>query len=125
VFGTVHHLHATQSFLDEVKGRLSASEFPGYEFEFVVGPVEETLVRTPRTAPIRLLRLDTDTYETTKLELERLFPLVVPGGVVIIDDYGFFEGARRATDDYFAGKAPMLWHRDDLSGRMATKSSGF
>lgn len=69
--------------------------------EFHVGPVEETLLPFKPRA-LSLLRLDTDFYPSTKAELERLYPRVSPGGVLIIDDYGWYEGSRRATDDYFA-----------------------
>ena len=61
--------------------------YPRERLHFVQGPVEETL---PGSAPesIALLRLDTDWYSSTKHELEHLYPRLVPGGVLIIDDYG-------------------------------------
>jgi O-methyltransferase len=51
---------------------------------------------------IALLRLDTDTYETTRCELEHFHGRVVPGGVTIIDDYGFSLGCKKAVDEYIA-----------------------
>jgi len=69
---------------------------------------------------ISLLRLDTDWYESTRHELVHLYPRLAPGGVLIIDDYGHFEGARRATDEYFADD-PLLLARIDYTGRMAVK----
>lgn len=69
---------------------------------FVKGKVEETL-RDQKNFPksIALLRLDTDFYESTKMELEVLYPRLVSGGVLIIDDYGHCQGARKATDEHF------------------------
>jgi O-methyltransferase len=85
------------------------------------GPVEETL---PAQAPDRLalLRLDTDWYESTRHELVHLYPRLSDGGVLIVDDYGHWEGARRAVDEYFAGSAaPVLLNRIDYTGRIAIK----
>jgi hypothetical protein len=85
----------------------------------VEGDVLETL---PSHAPeeIALLRLDTDWYESTKHELVHLFPRLVPGGVLIVDDYGHLRGSRQATDEYFADR-PLLLARTDYSGRVGVK----
>ncbi|WP_284163374.1 TylF/MycF/NovP-related O-methyltransferase [Frigidibacter sp. SD6-1] len=75
---------------------------------FVKGDVLETL-KTDVPEQISILRLDTDWYESTRLELEQLYPRLSPGGVLIIDDYGYWSGSRKAVDEYFAGiRAPML-----------------
>lgn len=86
---------------------------------FVQGKVEDTI---PDQVPeqIALLRLDTDWYESTRHELEHLYPRLVDGGVLIIDDYGHWQGARRAVDEYF-GAAPPLLDRVDYTGRVAIK----
>ena len=57
----------------------------------------------PKNNPksIALLRLDTDWYESTKHELECLFPLISNGGILIIDDYTVWTGAKKAADEYF------------------------
>ncbi len=104
--------------LEEVKQNMVKTGYPMDLCRFVVGPVEQTLPIT-KPAKIALLRLDTDWYESTKLELEHLVPLLVPGGVLVIDDYGAWEGARRAVDDYFASLAfaPLL-NRIDFTGRV-------
>jgi hypothetical protein len=75
----------------------------------VKGPVEDTL-RNPENLPatIAILRLDTDFYESTKAELEVLYPRLSKGGVLIIDDYGEWAGARKAVDEYFSGQAIWL-----------------
>ena len=72
--------------------------------------------------PIAILRLDTDWYKSSKIELETLYPLVATNGVVIIDDYGFWKGSREATDTYFReNKVKILLNRLDYSGRMGIK----
>jgi hypothetical protein len=84
--------------------------------------VEETL---PTHVPerIALLRLDTDWYESTHHELVHLFPLLSPGGILIVDDYGHWAGARKAVDDYLAANAPGLYlHRVDYTVRLAVKA---
>jgi hypothetical protein len=89
--------------------------------ELVVGKVEDTI---PARAPeaIALLRLDTDWYESTRHELEHLYPRLAHGGVLIIDDYGHWQGARRAVDEYFRD-LPILLNRIDYTGRIAVKPS--
>jgi len=70
-----------------------------------------------------LLRLDTDWYESTLHELEHLYPRLADGGVLIIDDYGHWEGARRAVDEYFSRHPPVpLLTRIDYTGRIAIKA---
>ena len=54
----------------------------------------------PEIGPIAVLRLDADWYESTRTCLDHLDPNVSGGGIVIIDDYGYWEGCRRATDDF-------------------------
>jgi O-methyltransferase len=106
---------------EQVKEALRTSGYPEDRLHFVKGPVEQTL---PAGAPeqLALLRLDTDWYESTKHELEHLYPRLTDGGVLIIDDYGHWEGARRAVDEYFeqSGK-PLLLNRIDYTGRIAVK----
>jgi O-methyltransferase len=95
--------------------------YPADRLHFVRGPVEETI---PAHLPgeLALLRLDTDWYESTRHELQHLYPLLADGGVLIIDDYGHWEGARRAVDEYFGSEArPLLLNRIDYTGRVAIK----
>ena len=78
--------------------------FDASKLRFVKGAVEDTLLDESNLPErIALLRLDTDWYHSTKIELERLWPRVVPGGVLIVDDYGHWLGARKAVDEYFKG----------------------
>ena len=103
----------------DVQAALSTTGYDPARIHLVEGPVEETL---PGSAPssIALLRLDTDWYESTLHELRHLYPRLELGGVLIIDDYGHLQGARKATDEYFEGH-PILLGRIDYSGRLGVK----
>lgn len=61
-----------------------------------------------RPQGIALLRLDADLYESTRVCMENLYPLLSPGGWLIVDDYGL-DGARKAVADYFAGNYPPAY----------------
>lgn len=107
--------------LECVKQVLGSTGYPKERVHFVQGKVEDTI---PANAPdsIALLRLDTDWYESTKHELVNLFPRLSSRGVLIIDDYGHWQGARQACDEYFKeNKTPILLNRIDYTGRMALK----
>jgi O-methyltransferase len=109
------------STLDTVKQTMSLSDYPEANIHYIKGKVEDTI---PATIPnkIALLRLDTDWYESTKHELTHLFPRLVKGGVLIIDDYGFWKGARKAVDEYIAeNNIQILLNRLDDTGRVAVK----
>ena len=71
----------------------------------IKGPVEKTLLDEKNLPKkISILRLDTDWYRSTKVELEILYPRLVSGGILIIDDYGHWQGARKAVDEFFNKK---------------------
>ena len=84
--------------MESVVNVMNMVPYPQENINYVVGDVCETLPYN--TGSISILRLDTDFYESTKCELEHLFPLVSPGGVVIFDDYSCWAGCRKAVDDY-------------------------
>ncbi|MGI8557959.1 MAG: TylF/MycF/NovP-related O-methyltransferase [Solirubrobacteraceae bacterium] len=104
-----------------VRDTVLGSGYPAERVHFVRGPVEETLPATLPQDGIALLRLDTDWYESTLHELAHLYPLLTAGGVLIIDDYGHWDGARRAVDEYFAASTPVLLQRIDYTGRLVIK----
>jgi O-methyltransferase len=109
------------SALEEVQKNVGSLKYPEGKVHFIKGKVEDSI---PVTLPgrIALLRLDTDWYESTAHELEHLYPLLVPGGVIIIDDYGHWEGARKAVDEYIEKhKLPLLLNRIDYTGRIGIK----
>lgn len=92
---------------------------------FVPGDVCQTLDQVSQIPEsICVLRLDTDWYESTKKELEVLYPKLTPGGCLIIDDYGYWAGSKKATDEYFEarGNRPFLQYTDD-TGRIGVKVS--
>ena len=106
---------------DAVRELVLSSGYPADRVHLVRGPVEQTI---PGAAPerIALLRLDTDWYESTRHELDHLYPRLSSGGVLIVDDYGHWEGARRAVDEYFDGSAePILLGRLDYTARLGVK----
>jgi hypothetical protein len=108
--------------LNEVKSAMASTGYNKDRIHFIRGKVEETI---PSQAPesIALLRLDTDFYESTRHELEYLFPRLSPGGILIVDDYGAWQGARKATDEFIARHAPGLFlSRIDDTGRLAVKA---
>jgi hypothetical protein len=108
--------------LDDVKKAMATVGYPSQRVHYVKGKVEDTI---PGQAPdsIALLRLDTDWYESTKHELEHLYPRLANKGVLIIDDYGFWQGARKAVDEYLAanGIQMLLNIVDRTGGRIAVK----
>jgi hypothetical protein len=107
--------------LDVVKEALGSTGYPSGKIHYIKGVVEQTI---PHFAPkkISLLRLDTDWYESTKHELEHLFPRLSKGGVLIIDDYGHWQGAKKAVDEYFEeNNIKILLNRIDYTGRIAVK----
>ena len=89
----------------EVAENLRSTGYPMHRVHLVKGRVEETL---PAHAPekIGLLRLDTDWYESTRHELQHLYPRLSRGGVLFLDDYGYWRGTRQATDEYLAALSP-------------------
>ena len=107
--------------LEMVKKNMKKTMFPEERIHFIEGKVENTLSKA-KPQNIALLRLDTDWYESTKCELEQLYPLLSIGGVLIVDDYGHFSGAKKAVDEYFSNtNVKPLMNRIDYSGRLIIK----
>ncbi len=107
--------------IEKVKKNVLQTGYPKEKVHFIKGKVEETI---PKNVPqkIALLRLDTDWYESTKHELIHLFPLLSPKGVIIIDDYGHWLGAKKAVDEYISeNKLCILLNRVDYTVRIAIK----
>jgi hypothetical protein len=109
------------SSLETVKAGMRTTGYPELKIKYVKGKVEDTI---PNTLPqkIAILRLDTDWYESTLHEMIHLYPLLVKGGVLILDDYGHWEGAKKAVNEYLEKyNVHILLNRIDETGRMAIK----
>jgi hypothetical protein len=107
--------------IEDVRQAMARTAYGPGQVHFVKGKVEDTI---PGNAPSRIaiLRLDTDWYESTRHELTHLYPRLAPGGVLIIDDYGHWAGARQAVDEYLRdNRAGILLNRVDYTGRIAVK----
>jgi len=108
--------------LEDVQSAMSSTGYGMDRIHFMKGKVEDTI---PDGAPSRIaiLRLDTDWYESTRHELEHLYPRLSPRGVLIIDDYGHWVGCRQAVDEYIhSNKITLLLNRVDYTGRVVVKT---
>jgi O-methyltransferase len=120
---TEHGSQWCYSPLDEVKANMARTEYPADRLVFVKGKVEDTI---PGSLPaqIAMLRLDTDWYESTYHELVHLFPRLVRGGVLVLDDYWCWQGSREAVDQYFREqKIPILLTRCGQGGAIGLKTT--
>lgn len=107
---------------EEVIRNIKKTGFPEERIVLVPGMVEETI---PLTIPknIALLRLDTDWYNSTIHELNHLFPIICPGGILIVDDYGHWKGAKAAVDEYLNAYSEKLFiNRIDYTGVLIQKN---
>jgi len=98
---TVHYeAIKCESTFDETKAIIDLCKYPNIVYH--VGDIRETDISA--IPSIALLRLDTDWYDLTKFELEHFEKRVEPKGYVIIDDYGHWDGCRKAVDEFLVGK---------------------
>ena len=107
--------------LDEVKRDVFSIGYDQSKIQLIKGMVEDTI---PANAPntISILRLDTDFYESSLHELIHLYPRLSRGGVLIIDDYGYWQGQRKAVDEYFSkNNIQIFLNRIDSCGRIGIK----
>jgi O-methyltransferase len=108
--------------LDDVQSGIFSTEYPHHLLHFIKGDVAQTIPETPINQ-IAILRLDTDWYESTKLELDHYFEVIPAGGILIIDDYGHWAGTRKAVDEYFEKiRRRPLFFRIDYTRRMVLKT---
>lgn len=106
--------------LDDVRQGMEAVGYPTDNVHYVEGMVEDTI---PDQAPdvISILRLDTDWYASTRHELTHLYPRLSSGGVLIIDDYGYWQGSRKAVEEFLAETGARLLLTRISGGRLAVK----
>ena len=110
--------------LHDVKKNFEKARVDMNTVKFVMGDVSETLL-VDKNLPknISVLRLDTDWYESTLIEMKQLYPLLSTKGVLLIDDYGYWDGARKAIEHFFQNsdyKRPFI-QLTDQEGRSAIK----
>lgn len=100
----------------EVLENLKATGYVESKIHFIEGDVCDTLNEFSHNQ-VALMRLDTDFYDSTKHELITLYPKLVDRGVVIIDDYGHWQGARKATEEFLIGlpTKPLLFYVDNTA----------
>jgi hypothetical protein len=108
--------------ITDVTNNMKLTGFSSGNIVFVKGKVEDTIPLTMPDDNIALLRLDTDWYESTKHELIHLYPKLIKNGILIIDDYGHWEGCKKAVDEYFTEMGiGILLDRVDYTGRVGVK----
>jgi O-methyltransferase len=111
-----------RSPIDDVRQNLESTGYPAEKVHFIKGKVQDTIPGTMPSGPVAILRLDTDWYESTRHEMQHLYPALVKNGVLILDDYGYWQGARKAVDEYFAThNIRPLMGRVDFAGRAILK----
>jgi hypothetical protein len=111
-----------RSPIDDVRQNLESTGYPADKVHFIKGKVQDTIPGTMPSGPVAILRLDTDWYESTRHEMQHLYPALVKNGVLILDDYGYWQGARKAVDEYFAThNIRPLMGRVDFAGRAILK----
>jgi O-methyltransferase len=106
--------------LDDVKAGFETIEYPAEKIHYVPGKVEDTI---PGQMPdqMSILRLDTDWYESTAHELRHMYDKLSPGGVLMLDDYGYWAGSRKATDEFIDRTGEPLLLLRMSEGRVAVK----
>lgn len=111
----------TDSFEHVFRNNVERTAYPKDRIEVVRGSVLDTIpAHGPKT--LAFLHLDTDYYEATSHELAHLYDRVSRGGAIMIDDYGHFEGCRRAVDEFLQGRKPQpVMLRADYTGRILIK----
>jgi len=108
--------------IEEVTANFQKAGLLSDRIKFIKGDVASTLAVSSNVPErISVLRLDTDWYESTKAELEILYPRLNGGGILIVDDYGHWGGARKAVDEYFVSNARPFFQYIDRTGRIAVK----
>lgn len=108
------------SSTEEVKDNFLKAGVHPDNFMLIEGDVIKTL---PSFTPpkIAFLRLDTDWYESTKSELVHLWPHLSKLGIITIDDYGHWEGSKKAVDKFFEFVPGLLFTPIDYAARTAIK----
>jgi len=107
--------------LDDVKTNFNRYCLLSDNIHFIRGDILQTLDSNEIPSVVSVLKLDTDLYSSTLMELKVLYPLLTTGGVLIIDDYGLYNGLRTAVDEYFTDKRKPMFHYIDYQSRLGVK----
>jgi len=108
------------SSLEDVKNNFKNFGVSTERCIFIVGDVNTTLLENKNIpSSISVLRLDTDWYESTKTEMNALYPNLSIGGALLLDDYGYWDGSKKAVDDFFESRLedPLLYFVDSQGCR--------
>ena len=86
--------------LEDVQEGISKCRLPKEQVKYVIGDVHNTV---PLNLPesIAVCRIDTDWYSSTSHVLKNAWERITPGGILILDDYDIWSGARNAVDEFF------------------------
>ena len=109
--------------LNEVRDNFKRMQLLSDDIKFIKGDVCLTLKESENLpTKIAMLRLDTDWYQSTKIELQVLFPLLAHSGILVVDDYGWWKGSKIATDEYFKN-TPVFMSYVDQGARLIVKNN--
>jgi hypothetical protein len=109
--------------LNEVQRNFDKFDLLNNRIQFIEGKVEETIPKVILPRKLALVRIDTDFYSSTKIALEIFWPKLSPGGILILDDYAHWDGARRAADEFFAESPQLMIPIAGGGGRIIIKSN--
>lgn len=99
-----YHAGWCQGSAEDVREVFRLLGIPLSRLHVVEGWYQDTFPKA-QVRPISLLHIDADWYESVKLCLEKFYDAVEPGGFVVLDDYGYWEGCRKAVDEFFQRRA--------------------
>lgn len=112
-----YHVGMDLGSIPRVKEALSAVRFPLERVEIVPGWFQDTLPHADRPERISVLHVDADWYDSVMLVLDTFYDRVSPGGYVVFDDYGHWEGCRKATDEFLSRRGIQVEMREsDYTG---------
>jgi O-methyltransferase len=101
--------------VDAVRGRILAAGLSDSQLLTIEGPAQHTL-QSIQPESVAILRLDADLFDPTLAALEQLYDRVVPGGYIIVDDYGHWKGCAEAVDTFFARRGETIsWTEIDYT----------